>query len=259
MRAALLLLALSLPACAEVLGPAWLEPAAALYHSFDAGLESPEVLAEGLTLDLGARVGPTDPAVAPVSALAEGFVRGGAAAPSWQAPLTLRGPMLSPHRPLTISFWWALPEDLPEEGGFQLWALQGGGLVSHFVRGRGEWCALQRPAGVFQVYYFPGIQNVNGLYDMDLRAHLDTRKGAWHHEAVVFRRAQQVEVYTDGALVCETTLSGREFAESDNLTTLSVGGGIVVDELSLLTRAIEPAQIAEYNLGLQRIREMVEG
>jgi hypothetical protein len=247
--------ALSPPARAEVLGPPWLEPALAYYHSFESDADQPDANPAGLVTDLAARVGPADAAVQSVGVLDEGFVGRGLAVRSWQAPLVLRGPALSPHRPLTLSFWWALPEGLRIDGGFELFSLNGGGLVSHFVRGKGEWCALQKPAGVFQVYYFAGIQNVNGIYETDLLARLDLRKGVWHQETVVFRRAQQIQVYTDGEPVFETSLVGREFSEADNLTSLSLGGPLWIDELSVLDRAIEPEQVRECYRGMWQIHQ----
>lgn len=247
------------PARAEVYGPPWLEPAVAYYHGFESPLEQPEANAAGLAVDPSARQGAHSETAAPLAPVDEGFLGKGLSIGGWQAPLLLRGAALSPHRPLTLSFWWALEEDLPIDGGFELFALSGGGLVSHFVRGKGEWCALQRPTGVFQVYYFAGIQNVNNLYDPDLAAHLALTRGAWHHETVVFRRAQEIQVYTDGEPVCQVALTGREFAESDNLTTLTIGGPVRLDELMVLDRAIEPDQVAEYHRGMRRIREYVAG
>lgn len=248
-------LALACATHAEVLGPPWLEPALAYYHSFESAADQPDANPAGLVTDLTARVGPVDGTVQGVGMLDGGFLGRGFEVSTWQAPLVLRGPGLSPHRPLTLSFWWALPEDLRIDGGFELFSLSGGGLVSHFVRGKGEWCALRKPAGVFQVYYLPGIQNVNGIYETDLLAKLDLRRGVWHHETAVFRRAQQIQVYTDGEPVFETSLVGREFAEADNLTNLSLGGPLWIDELAILDRAIEPGQVREYYQGMRQIHQ----
>jgi hypothetical protein len=175
-------------------------------------------------------------------------------------PLILRGEALSPHRPLTLSFWWALTYDLTLEGGYSLFSFNGKGLVALFSRGKGEWCALQRPAGVFQVYYFEGIQNVNGIYDFDLLAHHDLRAGVWHHAAVVFRRATTAQVYIDGKPVYEVAISGREWNAADGLGNLSLGGGLDLDEVLILDRAVEGDMIGDYVRGLQRLREyMADG
>lgn len=173
--------------------------------------------------------------------------------------LIIRSEAVSPHRPLTLSFWWALTYDMVLESGYSLFQLDGKGMIALFSRGKGEWCALQRPAGVFQVYYFQGIQNVNGIYDSDLLSHYDLRKGVWHHTAVVFRRATTAQVYMDGQPVCEVTISGREWTAGDELRNLTIGGGLSVDELLILDRAVEGEMIADYVRGVQRLREYYAG
>jgi len=172
-----------------------------------------------------------------------------------RAPFELDGPAVSPHRPLTLSFWWALPYDLTLEGGYQLLQLNGKGMIALFSRGRGEWCALERPAGVFQVYYFGGIQNVNGIYDFDLMSHYDLKAGVWHHAAVVFRRAATAQAYVDGKLVFEVTISGREWTTSDALQSLTLGGPLYLDEVMLLDRAVDADMVADYYQGISRLRE----
>ncbi len=191
----------------------------------------------------------------PVETTAEGFIGRGLYVKDGRHPFALRGPALSPHRPLTLSFWWALPYDLAIDGGYSLFSLNGKGMVAAFCRGKGEWCALQRPAGVFQVYYFNGIQNVNGIYDGDIRARLDLRKGVWHHTAVVFRRGCIAQMYTDGRMVFEVTTSGREFRPEDVLHDLSLGGPLMVDELAILNRAVDGDLISDYFQGMARLRE----
>ncbi len=229
----------------DVRGPAWLRDCL-VYHHAGSAPDRPELCPASLTTSADATV-TTDP---------EGLFGAGLWTPK---PIVLRGDALSPDRPLTLSFWWRLRKDMPVDGGFDLFTFQGRGIVSAFVRGKGEWCALQRPTGVLQVYYFPGVQNVNDLYDGDLAAHLDLKAGVWHHTAVVIRRASCVQLYTDGRLVAEASTSGRDFAAADEVRTLSIGGGVVVDEVLLLDRAIDADQVADYYRGVKRLREYATG
>jgi len=175
--------------------------------------------------------------------------------------LQLRSDAFSPHLPLTVSFWWALQQDAKADGGFGLVQLSGKqGYVSHFSRGKGEWCALRRPAGILQVYHFPGIQNVNGIYDDDWMAHLDLKAGAWHHTALAFNGASLVEVYTDGRLAWKVRLRGRPFRSDDQLHSLSIGTrsgtAMAIDEVLVLRRALAAGEIADYVAALRHMREV---
>jgi hypothetical protein len=187
----------------------------------------------------------------------DGF-RGRAALTGTGKELRLRSDAFSPHRPLTISFWWALQEDPKLETCFGLVHLAGRGYISHFSRGKGTWCALQRPAAILQVYAIPGIKNVNGIYDSDLRAHVELKAGVWHHTALVVRGASLVEVYTDGRRAWAMRVRGRTFREDDGLRELSVGtrGGIpmAIDEVAVLRRALTPEEIARYVAALSQMR-----
>jgi len=178
-------------------------------------------------------------------------MRGGCAVAKEGQALQLRGEAFSPHRPLTVAFWWALGEDGQIDSSFGLFHLTNGkGFVSHFSRGKGEWCALERPVAVLQVYYLPGIANVNGIYDGNLAAHLELKAGVWHHTALVFQGASLVEVYTDGAEAWQTRLKGRPFSEDDKLHDLAIGGRyglpVALDEVMILGRALTAEEIAEY-------------
>lgn len=224
----------------EPRGPAWVRDSLVYYHPCDEP-KRPQFCAPGLTTTADASIA-SDP---------DGLFGSGLWTPK---PLLIRGGLLSPHRPLTVSFWWRLRKDLPIDGGFELFTFQGMGIVSAFVRGKGEWCALKRPAGVLQIYYFQGIQNVNGIYDDDLAAHLDLRSGVWHHTAVVIRRASCVQLYMDGKMVCEATANGRDFSPADEVGSLLIGGGLVVDEILILNRAVDADQIADLYRGITRLR-----
>lgn len=185
-------------------------------------------------------------------------IRGQCALGAEDMGLHLISEAFSPHRPITVSFWWALVEDAEIDGIFGLFHLTNGrGFISHFSRGKGEWCALQRPAGVLQVYYLDGIANVNGIYESDLMAKLDLHACVWHHTAVVVRGASLTEVYTDGTKVFETRNNGREFLAKDNLHDLRLGSfwgaRSFVDEVLIFQRALAPEEIAEY---VTAIRQM---
>lgn len=233
------------PEGVEVLGPPWFQECLAYHHAFETEPAQPDVNPAGLALvERGG-----------LAVIPDGFIGHALHVQDWRAPFTLKGPALSPHRPRTLSFWWALPHDLAIDGAYTLFYLRGRGFVAAFCRGKGEWCALQRPAGVFQVYDFPGIQNVNGIYDFDLLAHLDLRARVWHHTAVVFRRAATAQMYTDGQLVFEVTLSGRTFSEEDRLHQIEFGGPLFLDEVALLDRAVDGDHIADYVRGMARLRE----
>ncbi|HQK93491.1 MAG TPA: hypothetical protein PLD23_08285 [Armatimonadota bacterium] len=230
-------------------GPAWFDRGATYYSAFEGGLDAPEVnRAEAVLVAQG-----TDEA-RPVVTAGAGFIGQGLHIRDGQAPLVLRSGVFSPHRPVTLSFWWALPYDLTIEGAYTLFSLTGRGYIALFCRGQGEWCALQRPAGVFQVYYFEDIRNINGIYDFDLLGHTDLRAGVWHHTAVVFRRASTIQVYTDGDLSCEYTVMGGVFREVHELATLTLGGPLYLDELAVLDRAIDAPAVAEYVQGMRQLR-----
>ena len=187
-------------------------------------------------------------------------IRGKGAITDKAGALILRSPEFSPHQPLTVSFWWALQEDAKIDSGFNLVHLQGRGIVSHFSRGKGEWCALQRNVAILQVYYFPGIQNVNGIYDADWAAHLSLKAGVWHHTALVFQGASLVEVYTDGRLAWKVRIDGRPFNEQDKLNEITIGTrgvpAVAIDEVIILRRALTPDDIQAYYTAIRQMREV---
>jgi hypothetical protein len=214
------------------------------YQSFDSPDGAPEVNATG--------AGPNTLELQPT-----GF-RGRCALGAQDTGLHLNSEAFSPHRPFTASFWWALSEDAKIDGIFGLFHLAGAhGFISHFSRGKGEWCALQRPVGVLQVYNFDGIANVNGIYEGDLLSKLDLRAGVWHHTAIVIRGASLTEVYTDGAKVFETRNNGRDFVPEDQLRDLRIGSfwgtPASLDEVAIFQRALLPEEIADYVTALRQM------
>jgi len=206
------------------------------YQSFDTPDGAPEMNATGSTPN----------ALEPLA----GGIRGRCALGTKDTGLHLTSEAFSPHRPLTLSLWWALEQDAAIDGVFGIFSLNGRGFISHFSRGKGEWCALQRPVGVVQVYNLPGIANVNGIYEGDLLGKLDLRAGVWHHSAAVIRAASLVEVYTDGVKVFESRNNGRGFLPEDTLHDLRLGSywgtPTYVDEVMILQRALLPDEIAGY-------------
>ena len=214
------------------------------YQSFDSPDGAPEVNQTG--------------AVPNALELQPAGMRGRCALGAQDTGLHLNSEAFSPHRPFTASFWWALSEDAKIDGIFGLFHLAGArGFISHFSRGQGEWCALQRPAGILQVYYLDGIANVNGIYEGNLLGKLDLRAGVWHHTAIVIRGASLTEVYTDGAKVFETRNNGRDFAPEDSLHDLRIGSfwgtRAFIDEAMVLQRALSAEEIADY---VTAIRQM---
>jgi len=187
-------------------------------------------------------------------------VRGKGAVTDKTGALVLRSPEFSPHRPLTVSFWWALREDAKIDSGFNLIHLQGRGIVSHFSRGKGDWCALQRNVAILQVYYFPGIQNINGIYDGDFAAHCELKAGLWHHSALVIQGASLVQVYTDGRLAWKARIDGRPFSEDDKIAEVTLGTrgapGLAIDEVLILRRALTPDELQTYYTAIRQMREV---
>ncbi len=187
-------------------------------------------------------------------------IRGRCAIPGSAKSLLLSGSTLSPHRPLTVSFWWSLQEDATKDSGFGLFQLTNErGFISHFARS-GPWCALDRPAGVLQVYYLPGIKNVNGIYDRDFMAHAELKTGVWHHTALVFTAGSLVSLYLDGERVSQVRVTGRSFQESDQLHEMILGssGGLPValDEVVILDRPLLDEEIADYFKAIRQMNQI---
>ena len=236
------------PADRVLCPPAWLD-SIVYYRSFDAPDGKPEMNRDGLRV------------TEMVDICDDGFHRGcGAPAAKsrsrQQIALTSDGAALSPHHPMTISIWWAAPEDVPTQGGFGLIHLGGRGIVSHFVHGgAGGWCGLKESAAVLQIYYLPGITNVNGIYNYKLHDTLGLKKNQWHHTAMVVSGASLVSIYTDGKLAYETRTSGRTFSPDDKFNTLRLGGGVLLDEVMVLDRPLPAGEIAEYVTAMRQMRE----
>ena len=180
------------------------------------------------------------------------------AAPANSAgPIALRSPALSPDRPLTLSFWWRLDAPMAAETCFHLLTLHGErGIISNFVRGKGEWCALTEPRFVFQVVYYEGIPDINGIWDGSAWV----EAGIWHHVAMVCRNATEIDVFWDGVRRSHHTIKGRPFTAADG-GALEIGPNwlfhpMTLDEVMVVDRALSGTEIAAYVLAVQRLREV---
>ena len=167
--------------------------------------------------------------------------------------LSIRSPALSPHRPLTIAMWWRLEADMLPETCFHLVTVRGGGMVANFVRGKGQWCALREPRYVFQVHYYKGIRNHNGIWHGN--AWMDA--GVWHHVAMTIANAATVRVYWDGRLRSDYSVRGRPFREGDG-GTVELGPTwlfhpMTVDEILILDRALTADEVADYVTAVRRL------
>jgi len=173
--------------------------------------------------------------------------------------ITLRSPLLSPHRALTISSWWALKETHKPGQGFTIFALYGKGFISSFVRGGGDdpWCGLSKPAGVLQVYQFPGIPGINGIYDLDIMSSLDLAGGTWHNTIATFSCGREIALYNDGKLVKRWVLT-RCLSDNDGIATLAIGGGesMLVDEVLLLRGIMNEEEVERYYRMVKGLREI---
>ncbi|MBV9469991.1 MAG: LamG domain-containing protein [Abitibacteriaceae bacterium] len=231
-----------------ILVPPWLEDSLVYRNSFDNEKVAPNTNIENIQLVDGSTTEQS-----PLGLFGKGLALSG------DKSFKLRSPVFSPHKPFTLSFWWALKEDAKIDTGFNLFGLTGNGYIGHFVRGKGEWCALQRPTGVCQVYYFKGIPNQNLLYDGDLASSLNLKANVWHHTAAVFRAGSTIEIYTDGKKATETHAEGRLFRPEDNLQQFECGpfgSGGYLDELTVFDRALSADVIGRYYSVISQMRAL---
>lgn len=168
----------------------------------------------------------------------------------------LRCPHLTPARPITISMWWRLDREMAPETCFHLATLSGKGIISNFVRGRGQWCALKQPTFVFQVYYFEGVRNHNGVWHGSAWFEPDT----WHHVAMTVSSATTVRIYWDGKLRSDHAVKGRPFRKQDG-GALELGPTwlfhpMTIDEIMIIDRALTAAEIRDYVTAVQRLAEI---
>jgi len=229
--------------------PPMLEARVLYYQSFSTGLDQPEVNLAKATLR------PPTASVTDQGLTGPGLAF--AARPEKPATLTLLSPEFRPSRPLTVSFWWRLDAPMEPETCFHLCTVEGGGIVSNFVRGKGEWCGLREPTYIQQVYYFKGMKDSN-----QLGGRVWFEPGEWHHTVLVFRNADRVQVYWDGVLRTDYASRGRPFGPTEG-GTLSLGPSwlfhpMTIDEILVLDRALDGDEIRTYATAVRQLREWTD-
>ena len=226
--------------------PPALADSVVFYHSFSRPDGKPEV--NLLEADL---IGPGASASAP-GLTGPGF-RPAAKGPA----ITLRKCSWPLTRPITVSLWFRLEEPMKEDSPFHLVSLWAdGGYISHFVRGKGTWCALKEPTFVIQLYNFRNISNVNGIdFGSAWLPH-----GQWHHAALTVSEGSRIRVFWDARLRSEITAKGRLFRPDDAVRTIGLGPQaaghpMTVDELLILDRALTAEEVAAYVTAVRKLAE----
>ncbi len=225
--------------------PPFLERRVIYYHSF-AG-EEPEINRAEAT------------ASSPLSPLAAGF-HGRCARLAAGRGFTVASPAFSPHRPITVSFWWCIPEPLPENAGLNLFALtnSGRGYISSFAKG-GPWCGLTDTAFCFQVYNLPGIKNVHTILERGFRQLYSQGPGEWHHTVLTLSLGSRLALQVDGERVSLALLSGRTLQADDNLRQLGFGRhnqrALLLDEVVIMDVALTDEQARAYFRMIRSLEE----
>jgi len=168
------------------------------------------------------------------------------------------------ERGFTVSFWWALAEPLPLNGGFGLCHLAGrSGYISLFVRG-GPWCALKDSAAVFQLWNFDGVSNVNLIWKRNVRKRVDLSPLHWHHTALTITAGRRIQGWLDGHQVFDVRTRGRALGSGDALHRLVIGGGpyggngrtpLILDEVMVLSIPPAGRELSEYVTAMRALRE----
>ena len=224
--------------------PGWADRVA-YYHSFDTALDRPEINALGAKVALGE------------AALEAGLAGRGCrfnVERKNKRGLALAGLALPLNRPWTLSMWWRLEEPMKAESGFQLVSMHGKGFMSNFVAGKGPWCALKEPTFAAQVYNWPGISNVNDIYEGP--AWVEPLQ--WHHVALVVSKGSSVRVFWDGALKADLSLRGRLLTPSDTIASAEFGPTgatlpMTIDEVMVLDVPLEAEAIRDYMVAVRNL------
>lgn len=159
-------------------------------------------------------------------------------------------------KPVTVSLWFRLDEPMKPETSFHLISLRANGYISNFVRGKGQWCALEQPTFVIQLYRFAGISNVNGIRF----GHAWLPERQWHHAAVSVSEGSRVRVYWDARLRSDLTTKGRLFNAGDAIKSIDLGPHwlghpMTIDEVLILNRALSPADVRAYVTAVRKLAE----
>ncbi len=187
-------------------------------------------------------------------------LHGSAARLGEKQELTLSGSALSPHTPITISFWWAVEDPLEPNAGIGFFALtsRGRGFISNFVRG-GPWCALTDSAYCFQVYHLPGIKNINSVFDRQFRQRFAQGPNAWHHTVLTVSLGNRLALFVDGRRVALHLLAGRSLRVTDGFERLSFGQhnrrALRIDELTVLDLALSDEQVTRFHGMVRSLQE----
>lgn len=236
------------PADAFMYLPPRLAGRVVFYHSFETGVQQPEI-------DLiGAKVSAVG--LAPAKGLTGKGYQAGSGAAAKKGSYRLQSPALSVHKPLTVLFWWRLDEPMKEETTFHIFGLSGNkGYISNFVHGKGEWCALKEPTYCFQVWSFPGIENWNDVWG----GRVWVEPHVWHHAAIAVSGASEIRIYWDGSLRTLHAPKGRAFHEGDTgaieLGTSGLQPAMTLDEVIVLDRALSTEEVQAYVLAARQLAE----
>ncbi|MDI9585604.1 MAG: hypothetical protein QM473_15380 [Acidobacteriota bacterium] len=227
------------------------------YHSFESGVREPEINVIQASIE-----GVDEP-------LTDGFTRTGYPVLSGKdarKPLRITSPALSPHRPLTIMFWWRLDQEMAEDLTFCLfYAVSPGrpGYIANAVHGKSNWCALREPSLISQVHGYARIMNHHNQWG----GRVWPQMGEWRHWAMTATGADTLSIYWDGNLRETIAIKGRPFQENDIIVAgfgeqYSRDGkpdaALTFDELLVLDRALRPDEIQAYVLAASRLRERQE-
>jgi len=227
------------------LPPAWADRVV-YYHSFDGAPDKPDL--DDLSAKLTAAPTTTVPGFAG-RACAEGL------GPANKKAYEITSDGLSPHRPLTLMCWLRLdaaPTEITWYNLLRLW--QGDTYITHFIAGKGEWCALRGETPIYQVVNFPGIP----LYHSQWGEKPAWLPGEWHHVAMTVANGSNVRFYRDGQMTENILIKTRPFKENE-VRTASLGEGgfpMTVDEVIVTDRALTAPEIADYVRDTQRLHEI---
>jgi hypothetical protein len=175
--------------------------------------------------------------------------------------IVLKSSALSPDEPITISVWWKLknPYKTSESKsfGFGIFSFIGKGYISCFIRsgGKGGWCGLKEPAGVFQVQNFKRINDINGIYNTDAVKLLNLKRLQWHNTIITFSNGMYIRLYQDGKKVGEWGLNS-PFNKNDGIKTLQFGfSDEVLSQIVIFNKNISSEEVEEYYNMMKGLKE----
>ena len=227
------------------LPPAWADRVV-FYQGFDGAPDKPDID------DLAAKF------TAAPSATVPGFAGLGCPeglGPDQKKPYEITSDGLSPHRPLTLMCWLRLDAAPTETTWYNLLRLwQGNTYLTHFIAGKGEWCALKGPTCIYQVVAFPGIPQ----YSNSWGGKPNWQPGEWHHVAMTVANGSNIRFYRDGQMTENILIKTRPFKENEVRTATFGEGGfpMTVDEVIVTDRALTAQEIEEYVCDTRQLHEI---